>query len=64
MKHVSVWLWQGLPATIRNRLTTVPQPFFKGLQDPKNHAGGITIIPRVQSLKDADKRDSIKRGGV
>lgn len=64
MKHISVFLWQGLHPTIRNRLTTVPQPFFPGLQDPKNHAGSITIIPRKQAQEDADKRDALKRGGV
>jgi hypothetical protein len=64
MKHISVFLWQGLHPSIKVRLTTAPQKFFPGLQDPQNHAGAITIIPRAQSLKDADKRDALKRGGV
>jgi hypothetical protein len=64
VKHISVFLWQGLHSSIRNRLTTVPQPFFEGLQDPTNQRGSITIIPRAQSVKDADKRDALKRGGV
>lgn len=64
MKHVSVFLWQGLHSTIRNRLTTVPQPFFPGLKDAENHTGGITIIPRAQYLGDVAKRDALKRGGV
>lgn len=64
MKHVSVWLWQGMHSSIRNRLTTVPQKFFPGLKAPENHAGSITIIPRVQAQADTDKRDALKRGGV
>lgn len=64
MKHVSVFLWQGLHPLIKQRLTTVPQKFFPGLQAPTNHAGSITIIPRKQSQQDADKRDALKRGGV
>jgi hypothetical protein len=64
MKHVSVFLWQGLHPSIKLRLSTAPQKFFPGLQEPQNHAGSITIIPRAQALKDADNRDAIKRGGV
>lgn len=64
MKHVSVFLWQGLHPSIKVRLTTVPQKFFPGLQDPVNHSGSITIIPRKQAQEDADKRDALKRGGV
>lgn len=64
MKHVSVFLWEGLHPSINVRLTTVPQKFFPGLQDPQNHAGGITIIPRAKAQEDADKRDALKRGGV
>jgi hypothetical protein len=64
MKHISVFLWQGLHPSIKVRLTTAPQKFFPGLQDPENQRNSITIIPRAQSLKDADNRDAIKRGGV
>lgn len=64
MKHISTFLWQGLHPSIKVRLTTVPQKFFPGLQDPKHHAGSITIIPRAQAQQDADNRDAIKRGGV
>jgi hypothetical protein len=56
--------WQGMNPSIKVRMTTVPQKFFPGLQDPQNQRNSITIIPRAQSLKDADKRDAIKRGGV
>lgn len=64
MKHVSVFLWQGLHPSIKLRLSTVPQKFFPGLQAPENHASSITIIPRAQAQQDADNRDAIKRGGV
>ena len=44
MKHVSVFLWQGLHPSIKLRLTTAPQKFFPGLQAPSNNTGSVTII--------------------
>lgn len=63
MKHVSVFLWQGLPSTIRNRLSTVPQPFFPGLADATNHRGSITVTGQKQGQIDSNKRDALRRGG-
>lgn len=64
MKHVSVFLWQGLHPSIRLRLSTAPQKFFPGLQSPSNHTGAITVTGKEQGQADTDRRDAIKRGGV
>lgn len=64
MKHVSVFLWQGLHPSIKQRLTSAPVKFFPGLQTPVPRKGSITLTGAEQGAADAHRRDAIKRGGV
>jgi len=63
MKHVSVFLWQGLPPSIKMKLPTKQQAYFEGLQDPHHHPRAITLTGREQGERDATKRDALRRGG-
>lgn len=63
MKHVSVFLWQGLPSSIKLKLPTKQQAYFDGLQEPTNHPRAITVTGRAQGERDAAKRDALRRGG-
>lgn len=63
MKHVSVFLWQGLPSSIKVKLPTRQQAYFEGLQDPQNNPRAITLTGREQGAIDANKRDALRRGG-
>ena len=63
MKHVAIWLAEGLPSSVKAKLPTHQQKFFKGLQDPYN-SRGISIPSREQDQRDTDKRQALKRGGI
>lgn len=51
------------PSKIKIHPTTRPQRFFVGLQDPINYKG-ISIPPKEQAQRDADKQGALKRGSA